>query len=179
MLYGTRDGRYLFAGDLYQLGDSDLINLAELRRGVQRRALINEVDLKDMVIFAPAQGTKAVIDVFTDVDCAYCRKLHKEVPRLNELGIEVRYLAFPRKGVGSEAYYKMVSTWCADDRQEALTQSKAGKSIPTKNCDNPVADEYALGHEVGVTGTPAIVLEDGSLLPGYMPAEKIAEILGL
>ena len=179
MLYGTRDARFLFAGDLYQMGDEDLVNLAELRRSVQRKAILDTVKPDDMVIFSPEGETKAVVDVFTDVDCTFCQKLHREVPRMNELGIEVRYLAFPRKGIGSSSYDKMVSTWCAKDPRQALTDSKAGKPIPAKSCDNPVAWEYELGHQVGVTGTPAIVLEDGSLYPGYLPAEKLAQILGL
>jgi len=179
VFYGTEDGRYLFAGDLYELGDDDLINLAEQGRTEKRQVLMAAVNVDDMVVF-PAGGTrKAVINVFTDVDCGYCRKLHQEVPRLNELGIEVRYLAYPRAGIGSRAYQKIVSAWCADDPNGAITALKAGESIPDTNCDNPVADQFALGHEVGVSGTPAIVLEDGRLLPGYMPAEDLAETLGI
>ncbi|MGD8416990.1 MAG: thioredoxin fold domain-containing protein [Pseudomonadales bacterium] len=179
VFYGTADGRYLFAGDLYELGDDDLVNLAEQGRISKRQELMAAVDPKDMVIF-PADGqTKAVIDVFTDVDCGYCRKLHKEVPKLNKMGVEVRYLAYPRAGIGSRSYEKIVSAWCSDDPQSAITALKAGKEIPDKTCPNPVADEYALGQQVGVSGTPAIVLEDGRLLPGYMPADDLAATLGI
>ena len=179
IFYGTADGRYLFAGDLYELGEDDLINLAEQGRVGKRQALMATVDLKDMVIF-PADGTtRAVINVFTDVDCGYCQKLHREVPRLNELGIEVRYLAYPRAGIGSRSYEKIVSAWCSDDRNGAITRLKSGESIPDGSCVNPVAAQFELGHEVGVSGTPAIVLEDGRLLPGYMPADQLAETIGI
>ena len=93
IFYGTGDGRYLFTGDLYELGDTDLINLAEVSRTTKRLELLAAVPEEDMVIFSPAGETKAVVSVFTDVDCGYCRKLHKEVPELNALGVEVRYLA--------------------------------------------------------------------------------------
>ena len=179
VFYGTADGRYLFAGDLYELGEDDLINRAEAGRKDKRHELMQQVALEDMVVFAPEGGTRAVINVFTDVDCGYCRKLHQEVPRLNELGIEVRYLAYPRAGIGSKSYQKIVSAWCADDRQTAITTLKAGKDIPQRSCPNPVADQYALGQQVGVSGTPAIVLEDGRLLPGYMPADALAEAIGI
>lgn len=179
VFYGTADGRYLFAGDLYELGDDDLVNLAEQGRISKRQKLMAAVDPKDMVIFPAVGQTKAVIDVFTDVDCGYCRKLHKEVPTLNKMGVEVRYLAYPRAGIGSRSYEKIVSAWCSDDPQSAITALKAGKEIPDKTCPNPVADEYALGQQVGVSGTPAIVLEDGRLLPGYMPADDLAATLGI
>jgi len=179
MFYGTADGKFMFAGDLYSIGDLELVNLAEARREVVRRDLMAAVDAKDAWVFKPVGETKAVVSVFTDVDCGYCRKLHGEVPRLNELGIEVRYLAYPRAGIGSASYNTIVSAWCADDRGTALTNAKSGKAIVAKTCPNPVAEQYQLGQDVGVTGTPAIVTDSGKLLPGYMPADILAQTLGL
>ncbi|MFV2090776.1 MAG: DsbC family protein [Pseudomonadales bacterium] len=179
IFYGTADGRYLFAGDLYEIGESDLINIAELGRVEKRRLLMATVKLEDMVIFSPSGETRAVVNVFTDVDCAYCRKLHKEVPKLNEMGIEVRYLAYPRAGIGSRSYQKIVTAWCSDDPNSAITRLKLGESLPDLTCENPVAAQFELGHQVGVSGTPAIVLEDGRLLPGYMPAEELAKAIGI
>ena len=179
-LYGTADGQYLFAGDMYRIEDNALVNLAESRRQERRVELISSVPAEDAWVFAPAKGdTKAVINVFTDIDCGYCRKLHQEVPRLNELGVEVRYLAYPRSGIGTPSYNTIVSAWCADNRLSAMTDAKAGKSITTKTCVNPVADQFQLGQQVGVTGTPAIVTDTGRLLPGYMPADRLAETLGI
>lgn len=179
VFYGTEDGRYLFAGDLYELGDDDLVNLAEQGRVEKRQTLMAAVDVNDMVVFPPSGKRKAVITVFTDVDCGYCQKLHKEVPRLNELGVEVRYLAYPRAGIGSRSYQKIVSAWCSEDRNSAITALKAGQEIPDIDCPNPVADQYELGLAVGVSGTPAIVLEDGRLLPGYMPADQLVQAIGI
>jgi thiol:disulfide interchange protein DsbC len=179
VFYGTADGRYLFAGDLYELGETDLINLAEARRTEQRRELMATVSRDDMVIFPATGETRAVVNVFTDVDCGFCRKLHQEVPQLNAMGIEIRYLAYPRAGVGSRSYQKIVSAWCADDPKKAITNLKAGQEIPDRACDNPVARQLELGHKVGVTGTPALVLEDGRLLPGYFPADELAQKVGI
>lgn len=179
VLYGTADGKFMFAGDLYSIGDTELVNLAEGKRETARATLIAEVAVDDAWVFKPVGTTKAVVNVFTDVDCGYCRKLHAEVPRLNELGIEVRYLAYPRAGIGSESYNTIVSAWCADDRGVALTRAKSGKSIAAKTCVNPVAEQFQLGQDVGVTGTPAIVTSTGRLLPGYMPADILAETLGV
>jgi len=177
--YGTADGRYLFAGDLYELGDDDLVNLAEAGRAEMRKKLLDEVPVEDMVVFRPAGPTKAVINVFTDVDCGYCQKLHQEVPELNRMGVEVRYLAYPRAGIGSSSYQKIVSAWCSEDPNTAITRLKARQSIPDADCRNPVAEQYDLGQEIGVTGTPSIIFEDGTLLPGYLPAKELAKVVGI
>jgi thiol:disulfide interchange protein DsbC len=177
-LYATADGKYLIAGDLYQMGDT-LVNLAEQARDEKRKALIAGVSVNDMAVF-PAQGhRKAVITVFTDVDCGYCRKLHLEVPAMNKMGVEVRYLAYPRSGVGSPSYDKLVTAWCSTNRQDAITRMKRGEELPPKTCVNPVAHEYELGQMAGLTGTPAIVLEDGRMLPGYMSADELGHLLGI
>jgi len=176
-LYGSKDGRFLIAGDLYDISGDDLVNLAEQRRAAQRHERMTTA--RKPVVFTPEGDVKASVTVFTDVDCGYCRKLHQEVPRLNELGIEVRYLAYPRAGVGSESYRKIVSAWCAADPNTAITRLKAGQQIPELECKNPVADHFQLGQEVGVRGTPAIVLEDGTMLPGYLPADELAATLGI
>jgi thiol:disulfide interchange protein DsbC len=179
LLYGTSDGRHLIEGSLYRLGDGGIVNLTEQRRAVKRRELLAEVDAEDMVVFSPDEPAKASVAIFTDVDCGYCRKLHMEMEEINALGIEVRYLAFPRAGPGSRSYEKTVSAWCAKDAQQAITELKMGGSIPDRSCANPVMDQYELGQAMGVTGTPAIITEEGTLLPGYLPAAELAAALGL
>jgi thiol:disulfide interchange protein DsbC len=179
ILYGTTDGRYLFAGDLYDLTGADLVDVAEEGRTERRRALLATVDTDGMVIFRAKGETKATINVFTDVDCGYCQKLHLEVPELNAMGIEVRYLGYPRAGIGSESYDRIVSAWCAKDPNDALTRVKAGENIPRVTCDNQIAAHYGLAREMGVAGTPAIILENGTMLPGYMPAAEIAKAVGI
>jgi thiol:disulfide interchange protein DsbC len=178
VLYASNDGRYLIAGDLFEMGET-LINVSEQARDEKRKELIASVSTGDMAIF-PAQGKrKAVITVFTDIDCGYCRKLHQEVPQMNKMGVEVRYLAYPRGGVGSPGYDKLVTAWCSTNRPDAITRMKRGEELAPKKCDNPVAHEYELGHLVGLTGTPAIVLEDGRLVGGYVSANQLGEMLGI
>ncbi|MNF31627.1 Thiol:disulfide interchange protein DsbC precursor [compost metagenome] len=114
--------------------------------------------------------------MFTDTDCGYCQKLHSEVTELNRLGVEVRYVAFPRQGLQSPAYTEMVNVWCAKDPQAAMTAAKSRQPVTTAQCDNPVAKQYALGQMIGVSGTPAIVLANGKLIPGYQPAAQLAKL---
>jgi len=178
-LYVTSDGGHFFAGDLYEIGEGRVINVAEIGRAVKRKIRIENVPQSEMVVFSPSGETKTHITVFTDVDCGYCRRLHNEVDSLNAMGIEVRYLAFPRSGRGKGSYDTMVSTWCAEDRKTALTNAKSGKKIPSLDCDNPVDEQYQLGQELGVNGTPAIITADGTLISGYLPAAQLSRRLGL
>lgn len=180
LVYASADGKYFVLGDLYEVRPEGYVNLGERRRDEERREQLAAVDREDMIVFSPEGETKAHITVFTDVTCFYCQKLHKEVPQLNAAGIEVRYLAYPRSGVGSDGYKQLVSAWCADNPQDTLTRLKNRETVNAKTCaDNPVADQYRLGQEMGVRGTPALVTETGQMIPGYKPANELIDTLGL
>ncbi len=180
IIYATADGNHFVLGDLFAVGSQGFVNLAEQRRDADRLELIASVNTDDMIVFSPRGEAKALINVFTDVDCFYCQKLHQEVPALNALGIEVRYLAYPRSGIGGESYRKIASAWCSDDPNTAITRLKAREEIPENVCaGNPVADQFVLGQKVGVRGTPAMVLENGQLVQGYKPADQLAAQLGI
>lgn len=178
-LYVTEDGSHAIAGVLYHLTEDGPVDPAESRRAERRLELLSDIPMEQMIVFAPEEESRAVLNVFTDPDCGYCRKLHAEVPELTAFGIEVRYLAFPRAGIGSETYDRMVSAWCADDPHDAITTLKRGNAIPSRTCDNPVAEQYEIGMRVGVRGTPTMVTADGELIGGYVPAADLAQGLGL
>ena len=181
MLYATDDGAYFFLnGDLHRADGADATNLTEERRSVGRREQMATVSVDDMVVFSPEGETLDYVSVFTDVTCFYCQKLHREVDQLNAKGIEVRYLAFPRGGIDSEGAKKLATAWCAEDQQITLTELKAGVELPLNECaDNPIAAQYQLGKDLGVSGTPAIVTSTGLMIPGYRPASDLAALLGL
>jgi thiol:disulfide interchange protein DsbC len=178
-IYTTEDGVYLLTGDLLKLTDDGIANVSEESRARGRQETMAEYG-EEGVISYPANGEeKAVVDVFTDIDCPYCRKLHDEVPQLNDYGITVNYYGYPRSGPDTPSFSKYVSVWCADDQQAAMDAAKSGKSVEQRNCENPVEEQFRLGAQVGVTGTPAILLEDGKMVRGYVPARNLAEGLGL
>ncbi|MCU7842863.1 MAG: DsbC family protein [Candidatus Thiodiazotropha sp. (ex Monitilora ramsayi)] len=175
LYYVSADGKYLFNGKLFNIDTRQDLTTPKLAK-VKAKA-IEAMGEENMVIFSPEKAYQHTVTVFTDIDCGYCRKLHAEIDQYNDLGIRVRYLMFPRAGVGSPSYQKAVNVFCADDKNDAMTRSKAGEDIEQKNCENTIADQYNLGHRVGVTGTPAIFLENGELVPGYVPAAKMQAIL--
>ncbi len=179
-VYSTADGDFFVLGDLFAVDIKGLVNVSEQQRDVERQELLSAVAADDMIIFAADGERRGVLTVFTDVDCFYCQKLHQEVPTLNKMGVEVRYLAYPRAGVGSDSFRKIASAWCAEDPQQAITSLKNRQDIPENVCPgNPVADQFMLGQQAGVRGTPALVLESGQLLPGYMTAEVITQRMGI
>ena len=178
-IYSVEGGKYLLVGDLYSVDGPNLVNVTEQARNAQRLSALQALDSRDVVTFAPAGEVKKVIYVFTDIDCGYCRKLHAEIKDYTDLGIEIRYLAFPRAGIGSDSYNKYVSAYCAADPHAALTDAKAGRAVPTATCDNPIAQQYELGRMMGVSGTPSMVMDNGQMIPGYVPAAELAVQLGL
>lgn len=179
-VYATPDGKYFIVGEVYEVAPGKLVNLSERDRNVDRAKYIAAVDKKDSIVFAPSGAVKKVMYVFTDVDCGYCQLLHSKVPEYNQLGIEVRYLAYPRAGINSPSYNKIASAWCAADRNAALTKLKNREEIPENICPgNPVAAQYELGHKIGLNGTPALVFEDGELIGGYVEPERLKEMLSL
>jgi len=176
-LYISADAKYLLQGSLYEITEQGITNLTQQdeKKGIAKA--INALDTSKMIIFAP-ENPKTHITVFTDTTCGYCQKLHSEIAEINALGIEVRYVAFPRGGKESEGYTELHNVWCAANQQEAITRAKQRKPVPAANmlCKSPIMQHYAVGELIGVTGTPAIVLEDGTLIPGYRPAQELAKI---
>lgn len=179
-LYVSADGKHLVAGDLYRVEPGEFVNLQEIAREKDRATLMAAVDIKQQIVFSPKGETKAFIHIFTDVDCSYCQKLHREIAAINELGIEVRYLAYPRAGIDSESSRKLATAWCAKDPQKMLTKLKSRQQVPLAVCDgNPIAEHYRLGELVGVNGTPNMVTASGQMIGGYVPADELAKILGV
>ncbi len=174
VFYITADGRYVLQGDLMDL--KSRTNLSEEKRSAARRHIMATINPATAIIFRP-EKTRYVIDVFTDIDCPYCRKMHKEIDQYLKRGIEIHYLAYPRTGANTESYYKAVSVWCSKDRQAALTFAKSGGKVERKSCNNPVLDHMAKAGQIGITGTPTLVLPDGSVIAGYVPADQLIQIL--
>ena len=177
--YISQDGRYLMQGDLYDLETSR--NLTEASRASSRIDLLAGVPAEEMMVFAPADGeSKHTITIFTDIDCGYCRQFHREIEQVNNLGIEVHYLFYPRTGPNTDSWAKAEKVWCigGDERNAALTRAKLGGEVPEDACDgNPVSSHWDLGHEIGVTGTPSVIAANGEVIGGYLPPDQLLERL--
>lgn len=174
IVYVSADGRYLIQGGLFDMEKRE--DLTELARARIRKEALAKVPPEKRIVFAPKER-KHTLTVFTDIDCGYCRRMHQHMAEYNAAGIAIEYLFFPRAGIGSPSYEKAVSVWCNADPRDALTRAKAGEEIPARSCDNPVMEDFELGKRIGITGTPAVITEDGILIGGYLTPEQLQERL--
>lgn len=174
--YVTADGKYLITGDMINLETGE--HLTEMRRMSDRLEKLTALKDDQTIVFAPAKGAdpKRVVTVFTDIDCGYCRKLHREIDDYLARGITIRYLFYPRSGPNTESFRKAEAVWCSNDRKDALTKAKQGAPLPAvPQCANPIADQYQLGLALGLRGTPMMILSDGDVVNGYLPADALAQ----
>jgi thiol:disulfide interchange protein DsbC len=170
LVYVTDDGKYLLQGQITDLETREAIT--EKREQALKQAVLKGLDEKDMIVFGD-KDLPYTVTVFTDIDCGYCRRLHSQISEYNKLGIRIRYMAYPRAGPGSQSEKDAIAVWCADDRKAALTMAKNGGEVPYRKCKNPVRAQYKLGQDFGIRGTPALVMQDGEVLPGYLPPKRL------
>ncbi len=175
VLYVSADGQYIVSGNVWDVKTKR--NLTESRYADLRKAALKGLGPDKRILF-PAKEPRHTVTVFTDIDCGYCRHLHQQIAAYNDLGISVEYLFFPRSGLNGESFNKAVAVWCAADRNAALTKAKNGETLENgKTCPNPVAEEYKIGQQIGVTGTPAVIAEDGTQIGGYLePQQMLARL---
>ena len=173
-IYASKNGEFFFYGELYAVEGNTLQNTTKDEINLKRKSILDEALPKDDFISFKSQNEKYRVTIFTDVDCGYCRKFHNEIKDFNDLGITVNYVAFPRSGLDSISYNKIVTAWCSEDPKSTLTKMKQGKDVQLSLCqDHPVETHFLLGQKIGITGTPAIIKSNGELLPGYLPPEEL------
>ncbi len=173
--YISADGRYLLQGDMIDLESN--ANLTEESRNDARVKMMSDVPNEQLIVFTP-EKVEATVSIFTDIDCTFCRRLHAQLDEYMAEGIEIRYFLYPRNGPTSPSWAKAENVWCADDRNEALTLAKLDEDYPTRTCDaSVVSSHYLIGQDVGLRGTPAIILHDGSLFSGYLPPDQLKQAI--
>jgi thiol:disulfide interchange protein DsbC len=172
-IYVTKDGNFFIYGDIYKINIDSISNITDLEISKRRSIILSNLTSSELISFK-SKNEKYSVTVFTDVDCGYCRKLHNQIEEYNKLGITINYAAFPRSGLGTDSFIKMVSAWCSENTKLSLTKLKNNKEVDANFCDNqPVSKHYAIGKKLGVTGTPAIFSTDGILIPGYLSPEDL------
>lgn len=168
----------MLRGDLLSL--SDQRNLTEEAQQSFRVSVLKRLSEKDTINFVPEKAKPShTITVFTDVDCPYCHQMHQMVPKLLEAGIAVRYVMYPRAGIDSPSYQKTVHAWCQRANKAELDQLMKGGAAPTKltTCAHPIKQQFELANELGLQGTPSIILADGRLIPGLAPFDELVRVV--
>lgn len=175
VLYASDDGQFFIQGRLYKAGNGRTVNLTDEqeRQGIAKA--ISDVAESEMIVFK-AEDERSLITVFTDTSCPFCHKLHEDIDDINDSGVTVRYLAYPRQGLKSKAYETMVSVWCSDKRQQAFSDAIDDDEVIEATCDDPVKRHYQLGQQIGIQGTPTLVFQNGTMVSGYRTPEQIKMI---
>ena len=175
VVYLSEDGRYMVRGDIIDMMADR--NITDERRNEwtqqQLAKVSSRLDESTMVVFAPKGEVRHTVTVLTDIDCTYCRRLHREIDAYLAQGIKVRYMFYPLGGEGSPGWTKAQAVWCSADRNDALTRAKLGQDVQSKSCETPIQAHYEIGRELGISGTPAILTEKG-VARGYVPADRLA-----
>ena len=172
-IYVTQDGSFFIYGDIYKININSISNITEKSVAERRKLILQNIPSEELISFKSSNEQFSVI-VFTDVDCGYCRKLHNQIDEYNSLGISINYAAFPRSGIGTSAFTKMVGAWCSDNPKDSMTKLKNNSTLDISFCENqPVSKQYIIGKKLGVDGTPAIFSMDGEIFPGYIEPEEL------
>ncbi len=174
--FTDKSGKHIIQGQIIAVGEDIPVDISAALVASSAQKALQAVDKKNMIIYPATGETKSVVYSFTDADCPYCTKLHEEMAEINALGIEVRYLAWPRS---EPSVPKMEAIWCSEDRVSAMDQAKMGGNVIAPTCQSPVREHMALGMALGVRGTPAIFTETGEQVGGYLPAAELARAVGI
>ena len=176
ILYVSKDFKFVLAGEVIALNDGEITSLNDIYENKFIKNIISSIKPNESIDFV-SSNERFKLKIFTDVSCSYCRLLHSEIDQYLSNGITINYLAFPRDGLDSQVYKDMVSVWCSLDPKDSLNKLKKGENIESKNCKNPVEEHFRKGSLIGITGTPTIILEDGTKFSGYIPANELIKIL--
>ena len=172
-IYVTQDGSFFIYGDIYKININSISNITEKSIAERRKLILQNIPSEELISFKSSKEQFSVI-VFTDVDCGYCRKLHNQIDEYNSLGISINYAAFPRSGLGTSAFTKMVGAWCSNNPKDSMTKLKNNLTLDISFCENqPVSKQYIIGKKLGVDGTPSFFSMDGEMFPGYIEPEEL------
>lgn len=180
VIFSDKNAQYMVLGQMFNLSpERGFVNLSQQKFERRVAKTLSQVDVGEQIVYAAQGEEKAVISVFTDISCYYCKKLHKAIPELQQNGVTIKYMAFPRAGIGSEIASQMASIWCAKDPAKAMDIAKKTGRVNTLNCDDPVQKQFELARQLGVNATPTIFTQTGSKISGFASAESLLQELGI
>lgn len=172
----THDGRYVFAGKVYDTVRN--VDISAEQETVIRQNVLSGKPKELFVQYPSTVKEKYSLTVFTAINCPYCRKLHDAMASLNQKGISVNYVMMPRGDVNSAPYAKTLSALCSNDPAASITQAMQNHEPKTISCDSSQLRKHiALARELKVNSTPTFVLPNGELQVGYVSPDRLLKLL--
>jgi thiol:disulfide interchange protein DsbC len=170
VLYTDEQGQYVIQGSL--IDTKSRANLTEARIAKLTQIDFASLPLKDAILIKQGSGARKLV-VFGDPNCGYCKKLERELLALKDVSI----YTFLYPILGPDSNVKARDIWCARDPGKVWRGWMVEGNTPPKamgTCDSSALERnMALGTRSRVTGTPAVVFEDGSRSPGAIPADQL------
>jgi thiol:disulfide interchange protein DsbC len=175
-LYVDFSKSYAISGRVIRLADWTDVTSSQAAQTPQK-VDFSAIPLRDAPVMGSREAPKKVV-VFTDPQCPFCGKLHAELKKIiSERGDIAFYMKLFPLSSHPDSYRISTSIIC-DGSLTYLEKSFNDEPVPDPSCKTDEIDNnLALVKKLGIRSTPTLVLPDGTILPGFKPAEKLLEIL--
>lgn len=171
--YTDEAGRYFIFGNLYDMYEQKDITTQPEKS--TKSYFPDAKQLKNAIKEVKGNGQRKLV-VFSDPDCPFCARLEQTLVQLDNVTIYT--FLYPLEQLHPTAKSTAINIWCSKDKVKAYKDYMLASTKPViKTCSNPIDENIALGSSMGVQGTPSIIFEDGTLIPGAMSLEAIEEQL--
>ena len=181
IMYVGFSKRHVVAGPVFEVASG----LNKTQESFERvnRDMVQYVDVSkiplDAALVLGQKDAPLKVAVFTDPDCPFCAKAHEEMKKVVAERKDIAFfLKFMPLSFHPDAYWKSQSILCKSSLQ-MLEDNFAQKVVPKPDCaDTKEIDaNIKLAAELGITGTPTMVLPDGLVVSGAKDAKSIIELV--
>ncbi|MEW6570239.1 MAG: DsbC family protein [Nitrospirota bacterium] len=167
--------KFIVVGNVFDLKTKT--NLTQERFLALNKVDVSLIPLDDAIVIGDKQAKKRII-VFTDPDCPYCARLHAETKKVIEKRKDIAFYVkmFPLK-MHPGAYEKSKAIVC-EKSLALLDDAFEKKKVPKPKCETSVVDDnIKLAEKIGISGTPALIMPNGTLIPGYKDADSLISLV--
>ncbi len=170
VFYADEQADHVITGHIIDTRSRD--NLTEQRLNKLTAIDFSTLPLKDAMLIKQGTGERKLV-VFADPNCGYCKRFERDL--VNAKDVSVYTFLYPILGPDSVA--KSRDIWCAKEPGKAWRDWMLNGTAPARNmgkCDTAALDRNTeFGRKHRLQGTPAIVFEDGTRVPGAIPLDKL------
>ena len=174
VLYSDEQGSHVIQGSIVDVRSGE--NITEAR--IRELTVIDfaTLPLKDAIVWKQGTGARKLA-VFADPNCGYCKRFERDLGKIKD--VTVYTFLYPI--LGEDSVEKSRNIWCAKDATQAWRSWMVEGKAPVRSmsqCDASALERNtALGRKHKVNGTPALVFEDGTRVPGALPADQVEKQL--
>ncbi|MDI9333037.1 MAG: DsbC family protein [Cytophagales bacterium] len=171
--YTDAGGNYLIDGQLIDVKTGK--NLTEERINKLTAIDFKDLPLKDAIVIKRGTGARKIA-IFEDPNCGYCKRFEADMQKVNH--VTVYLFLYPI--LGADSTEKSKAIWCSADKGKAW-QDWMLNEVPLRTNNKCNTDALTRNIELGkkhrITGTPTILLADGTRIPGAISSSQLEKML--